>query len=185
MYAAGWFFVNYVPVGGDDNHVLCIGLAGLGIVMLFNVGIIWPNNKKIIRATLAGAPREDAAKLARSIFGITDKLLSFGPYAVLHGRRFAFLEHGDFRQYVTLSLTNSYTLDPQRLVDAGTMNSSEAWPSDTMFCRESSRLLPFMSGSARWWSSSTATKPGVPPLGDTSTRPSARPVASTRTARGR
>jgi uncharacterized membrane protein len=70
VYAAGWLFVNYVPVGGDDNHVLCIGFGGgLGIVMLFNVwGIIWPNNKKIIRAALAGAPREDAAKLARQAF---------------------------------------------------------------------------------------------------------------------
>jgi uncharacterized membrane protein len=70
VYAAGWIFVNKTPVGGDDNHVLCIGVGGgLGIVMLFNVwGIIWPNNKKIIRATLAGAPREDAAKLARQAF---------------------------------------------------------------------------------------------------------------------
>ncbi len=69
-YAAGWLFVHYTPVGGDDNHVLCIGVGGgLGIVMLFNVwGIIWPNNKKIIRAALAGAPREDAAKLARQAF---------------------------------------------------------------------------------------------------------------------
>lgn len=70
VYAAGWIFVHYTPAGGDDNHVLCIGVGGgLGIVMLFNVwGIIWPNNKKIIRATLAGAPREDAAKLARQAF---------------------------------------------------------------------------------------------------------------------
>jgi len=70
VYAAGWLFVHYTPVGGDDNHVLCIGIGGgFGIVMLFNVwGIIWPNNKKIIRAVLAGAPREDAAKLARQVF---------------------------------------------------------------------------------------------------------------------
>jgi uncharacterized membrane protein len=70
VYAAGWLFVNYTPVGGDDNHVLCIGIGGgFGMVMLFNVwGIIWPNNKKIIRAALAGTPREDAAKLARQVF---------------------------------------------------------------------------------------------------------------------
>src|SRR5436190_596682 len=51
VYAAGWVFVHYTPVGGDDNHVLCIGVGGgMGIVMMFNVwGIIWPNNKKIIR----------------------------------------------------------------------------------------------------------------------------------------
>jgi len=70
VYLAGWIFVHYTPVGGDDNHVLAIGVGGgMGIVMLFNVwGIIWPNNKKIIRATLAGAPREDAAALARQAF---------------------------------------------------------------------------------------------------------------------
>jgi uncharacterized membrane protein len=70
VYVAGWIFVHLTPVGGEDNHVLCIGVGGgLGIVMLFNVwGIIWPNNKKIIRAALAGAPREDAAKLARQAF---------------------------------------------------------------------------------------------------------------------
>jgi uncharacterized membrane protein len=70
VYAAGWLFVNKTPVGGDDNHVLCIGVGGgLGIVMLFNVwGIIWPNNKRIIRGTLAGTPPENAAALARQAF---------------------------------------------------------------------------------------------------------------------
>ncbi len=70
VYVAGWLFVHYTPVGGEDNHVLCIGIGGgLGIVMLFNVwGIIWPANKKIIRGVLAGTPREDAAKLARQAF---------------------------------------------------------------------------------------------------------------------
>jgi len=69
-YAAGWLFVHYTPVGGDDNHVLCIGVGGgLGIVMMFNVwGIIWPNNKRIIRGTLAGTPPADAAALARQAF---------------------------------------------------------------------------------------------------------------------
>ncbi|HEY6337547.1 MAG TPA: urate hydroxylase PuuD [Candidatus Sulfotelmatobacter sp.] len=69
-YAAGWIFVNYTPVGGDDNHVLAIGVGGgLGIVMLFNVwGIIWPNNKKVIRGTLAGTPPANAAALARQAF---------------------------------------------------------------------------------------------------------------------
>ena len=28
VYAAGWIFVNYTPVGGDDNHVLSIGVGG-------------------------------------------------------------------------------------------------------------------------------------------------------------
>ena len=70
VYAAGWLFVHYTPVGGDDNHVLCIGIGGgFGIVMMFNVwGIIWPNNKKIIRGTLAGTPPENAAVLARQAF---------------------------------------------------------------------------------------------------------------------
>jgi uncharacterized membrane protein len=67
---AGYLFVNYTPVGQDDNHVLSIGIGGgLGIVMLFNVwGIIWPNNKKIIKGTLAGSPPANAATLARQAF---------------------------------------------------------------------------------------------------------------------
>jgi uncharacterized membrane protein len=69
-YAAGWLFVNRTPVGGDDIHVISIGVGGgFGIVMLFNVwGIIWPNNKKIIRGTLAGTPPANAAALARQAF---------------------------------------------------------------------------------------------------------------------
>jgi uncharacterized membrane protein len=68
--AAAWLFVTYTPVGQDDNHVLSIGIGGgLGIVMLFNVwGIIWRNNKKIIRGTLAGTPPANAAVLARQAF---------------------------------------------------------------------------------------------------------------------
>jgi len=67
---AGWLFVNFTPVGQDDNHVLSIGVGGgLGIIMLFNVwGIIWRNNKKIIRGTLAGTPPADSATLARQAF---------------------------------------------------------------------------------------------------------------------
>jgi uncharacterized membrane protein len=67
---AGWLFVNFTPVGQDDNHVLSIGIGGgFGFIMLFNVwGIIWPNNKKIIRGTLAGAPPANAATLARQAF---------------------------------------------------------------------------------------------------------------------
>lgn len=70
VYAAGWLFVHYTPVGGEDNHVLGIGVGGgFGIIMLFNVwGIIWPANKKIIRGTLAGNPPANAAVLARQAF---------------------------------------------------------------------------------------------------------------------
>jgi uncharacterized membrane protein len=70
VVAAGWLFVNYTPVGQDDNHVLSIGIGGgLGFIMLLNVwGIIWRNNKKIIRGTLAGAPLANAATLARQAF---------------------------------------------------------------------------------------------------------------------
>jgi uncharacterized membrane protein len=70
VVAAGYLFVNYTPVGQDDNHVLSIGIGGgLGIVMLFNVwGIIWPNQKKIIKGTLAGSPPANAATLARQAF---------------------------------------------------------------------------------------------------------------------
>jgi uncharacterized membrane protein len=67
---AGWLFVNFTPVGQDDNHVLSIGVGGgFGIIMLFNVwGVIWPNQKKIIKGTLAGSPPADGAKLARQAF---------------------------------------------------------------------------------------------------------------------
>jgi uncharacterized membrane protein len=67
---AAWVFVNYAPVGADDNHVLSIGIGGgLGLFMLLNVwGIIWRNNKKIIRGTLAGTPPANAATLARQAF---------------------------------------------------------------------------------------------------------------------
>jgi uncharacterized membrane protein len=67
---AGWLFVNFTPVGRDDNHVLSIGIGGgFGFIMLFNVwGIIWPNNKKIIQGTLAGTPPANAAALARQAF---------------------------------------------------------------------------------------------------------------------
>jgi uncharacterized membrane protein len=70
VYAAGWLFVHYTPVGRDDQHVIAIGVGGgMGIVMLFNVwGIIWPNNKKIIRGMLVGTPPADAAALARQAF---------------------------------------------------------------------------------------------------------------------
>lgn len=67
---ASWLFVTYTPVGYDDNHVLSIGVGGgFGIIMLFNVwGIIWPNQKKIIKGTLAGTPPPNAAVLARQAF---------------------------------------------------------------------------------------------------------------------
>ena len=67
---AGWIFVNYTPVGGDDNHVLSIGVGGgLGLFMMLNVwGIIWRNNKQVIRGTLSGTPPANAATLARQAF---------------------------------------------------------------------------------------------------------------------
>lgn len=70
VIAAAWLFLNFTPVGKDDNHVLSIGVGGgFGIIMLFNVwGIIWRNNKKIIRGTLAGSPPANAAILARQAF---------------------------------------------------------------------------------------------------------------------
>ena len=68
--AAAWVFVNYTPVGGDDNHVLSIGIGGgLGFFMAANVwAVIWRNNKKIIQGTLAGTPPTNAAALARQAF---------------------------------------------------------------------------------------------------------------------
>ena len=101
VYAAGWLFVNYTPVGGDDNHVISIGVGGgMGIVMLFNVwGIIWPNNKKIIRGTLAGTPPAERCSIgAPGVPGFADKFLSVRAAPVLHGGEFALLQHGDFRE---------------------------------------------------------------------------------------
>ncbi len=70
VFAAAWAFVHFTPVGQEDNHVLSIGVGGgFGIVMLLNVwGIIWRNNKRIIRGTLAGTPPANAAALARQAF---------------------------------------------------------------------------------------------------------------------
>jgi len=70
VIAAGWLFVNFTPVGKDDNHVLSIGVGGgMGIIMMFNVwGIIWRNQKAIIRGTLSGTPPANAAVLARQAF---------------------------------------------------------------------------------------------------------------------
>jgi uncharacterized membrane protein len=70
VIVAGWLFVNFTPVGQDDNHVLSIGVGGgLGIIMLFNVwGIIWRNQKKIIYGTLAGTAPANGATLARQAF---------------------------------------------------------------------------------------------------------------------
>jgi uncharacterized membrane protein len=70
VVAAGWVFVACAPVGGDDNHVLSIGIGGgLGFFMAANVWtIIWRNNKKIIDGTLAGTPPANAAVLARQVF---------------------------------------------------------------------------------------------------------------------
>jgi uncharacterized membrane protein len=70
VIAAAWGFLHFTPVGRGDNHVLCIGIGGgMGFVMLFNVwGIIWRNNKQIIRGTLAGTPPANAAVLARQAF---------------------------------------------------------------------------------------------------------------------
>jgi uncharacterized membrane protein len=50
------------------NLIMGIGVW-FGTIMLFNVwGIIWPNQKKIIRGTLAGTPPANAATLARRAF---------------------------------------------------------------------------------------------------------------------
>lgn len=70
VIVAAWLFVRLTPVGQDDNHVLSIGIGGgFGLLMMLNVwGIIWRNNKKIIRGTLAGTPPADAAALARQAF---------------------------------------------------------------------------------------------------------------------
>ncbi len=57
VIAAAWLFVNYTPVGQDDNHVLCIGIGGgLGIVMLFSAAV-WA----AVRSRRAARPVHPAA----------------------------------------------------------------------------------------------------------------------------
>jgi uncharacterized membrane protein len=81
VIAACWVFIAFTPVGGDDNHVLSIGIGGgLGFFMAANVwAIIWRNNKKIIEGTLAGTPPANAALLARQtlLASRTNFFLSF------------------------------------------------------------------------------------------------------------
>ena len=85
--------MNYTPTGQSDNHVLAIGVGGgLGIVMLFNVwGIIWPNNKKIIRERWPDAAGECRHLGAAGVPGLADEFLLVRTAAVLYGRRVALL----------------------------------------------------------------------------------------------
>jgi uncharacterized membrane protein len=68
--AAAWTFVRFTPVGGNDNHVLAIGIGGgLGFFMMFSAwGIIWRINEKLIQGALGGTPPANAAVLARQAF---------------------------------------------------------------------------------------------------------------------
>jgi uncharacterized membrane protein len=70
IIAASWVFVRFIPVGGGDNHVICVGIGGgIGWMMGSNVfGIIYKNARKVIDGTLAGTPPENAAKLMRQSF---------------------------------------------------------------------------------------------------------------------
>ena len=61
----------------------------------------------------------------------------------------------------------------------GIMNNNPAEPVSTMLRSVSRRLLPVASGIARKPSSSTVTKPGGPPRGVASARPSASWDATT------
>ena len=76
VLGCSWLFLRYIPVGGGDNHVLCIGIGGgLGWIMGSNVfGIIFKNHKKIIDGTLAGNPPANAAILARQAARLLDQI---------------------------------------------------------------------------------------------------------------
>jgi uncharacterized membrane protein len=75
VVAAAWLFVNYTPVGQDDNHVLSIGVGGgFGFIMLFNVwGVIWNSARRRCRIVSPGLP------------GFTHEFLPVGSHAVLYG----------------------------------------------------------------------------------------------------
>ncbi len=70
VFAASWLYLSLNSHGWESNRMLSIGIGGgMGLVRLINVwGIIWPNNKKVIRGTLAGTPPADAATLGRQAF---------------------------------------------------------------------------------------------------------------------
>ena len=69
---------------------------------------------------------------------------------------------------------------PQRLVEAGDEEEQAGPPGRTMLRSESTSLFPFASAKTSRFSSSTSTKPGGPPRGETSQRPSASLVATGR-----
>jgi hypothetical protein len=75
---------------------------------------------------------------------------------------------------VALPLMRSVSSTP------GIMNNSPTPGRSTRFCIESRRLLPGESGMSTVCSSKTFTKPGSPPRGEASTRPSASVLAITR-----
>ena len=68
--------------------------------MLFNVwGIIWPNNKKVIRGTLAGTPPADAPALSRQAF-LASRMNFFlsVPLLFYMAASSHFSRHGDLRE---------------------------------------------------------------------------------------
>jgi uncharacterized membrane protein len=72
---AGWLYVNTNSHGWESNRLLAIGVGGgMGWFLMLNVwGIVWRNNKKIIRWTgehvANGTPvPEKAQKLARQAY---------------------------------------------------------------------------------------------------------------------
>lgn len=68
--AAAYLFLDFNNHGWESNRLLSIGIGGgIGWIMMLNVwGIIWRNNKKVIRGTLAGSPPPDGATLGRQAF---------------------------------------------------------------------------------------------------------------------
>jgi len=86
VVAAGWLFVNYTPVGQDDNHVLSIASARTWVIMLFNVwGIIWRIKRRLF-VNFSRNSTSNAQLWHASVSRVTNKFLSVGTFAVFMAR---------------------------------------------------------------------------------------------------
>ena len=107
--AAAWLFVNYTPVGQDDNHVLSIGIGGgFGIIMLQPTPFL----------TLSVDSTGERGRIGTSgVSGLPHQFLSVGSDDIFHGRQFALHDIGTITGLSRLPSSYSKCLCtcPQRL----------------------------------------------------------------------
>jgi hypothetical protein len=133
----------------------------------------WPNPPGDTRSDMPMGPNA----------GETEVLIPAGYVREVYDARFALSD--DRKDYDPVD-TDTPTMLPEpglpfslvfRAEPGAEDRISPAWPFCRMFCMPSSRRFPGRSGTTRRVSSSTATKPGAPPFGETSQRPPAPAVA--------